>query len=258
MKNELSMALFSRLSLTEEIAAQQITALSDFSGGLMRPDRCSECEPVKTPFDSADIREPVRWLAKPHGEFFYRSGRPAHSAGAIWNLTRSATARYPSPLFTNYWTGRFDGKWAVRVGTEKVEDFVSEMFRVTCSDFGFLTSEADLNAKNKDATAYSYQGLNLDAGIPGLYWVNLFSDELAEWVGVSCFPKELAASKKLSNRGLSIKFCDSPEQCRDYSVLQKQRAAVEWLGADKFFDIRFPKRKLKTPDWNCIPLGKPA
>src|SRR5216683_1861715 len=121
MKNELSMRLFSRRSLTESAARKQIAALSDFGDGLMRPDKCGEVEPIRIPFDPADISMPIRWLAQPHGEFFYRKGRPAYVTGAMWNLTHSPGARFPSPLFTNYWTGEFDGKWANRVGLEKIE-----------------------------------------------------------------------------------------------------------------------------------------
>jgi len=256
MKNELVMVLFSRKLLNAEVSARQITALSDFDGGLMRPDKCGEFEPIRTPFDANDISEPVEWLAKPHGEFFYKGGRPIHFSGQMWNSTLPPTARFPGRLFSNYWTGQFDGKWAVQVGIEKIEAFVSEMFRITGSDFAFLTTGADRKAKNSDATSYSYKGLELDCGIPGLYWINLFSDGFAEWLGVTCFPKELAASKKLEGGGVSLKFCDSPDQCRDYAILQRQRAAIEWLGSDKFFDIRFPNRELKGPDWSTIPFPK--
>jgi hypothetical protein len=120
MKNELAMKLFSRRFLTESVAREQIIALSNFGGGLMRPDKCNEVEPIRTPFDPADISRPVSWLAKPHGEFFYKKGRPTHVSGEMWNRTRPATARFPSPLFSNYWTGRFDVKWANQVGIEKV------------------------------------------------------------------------------------------------------------------------------------------
>src|SRR6478672_10587222 len=112
MKKELEMNLRSRRSLTESVAKKQINSLSDFADGLMRPDKCGEFEPIRTPFDPADISKPVRWLAKPHGEFFYCKGRPAHISGEMWNLTHSPGARFPSPLFTNYWTGQFDGCWA--------------------------------------------------------------------------------------------------------------------------------------------------
>src|SRR5579864_826788 len=256
MKNELAMSLFSRRSLTESVAREQITALSDFGGGLMCPDKCSEHEPIRTPFDPVDISGPIQWLAKPHGRFFYRKGRPAHVTGEMWNLTHSPTARFPSPLFTNYWTGQFDGKWAHRVGIEKVEDFLAEVFRVTASDFSLLTTEVDLKAKNRPANSYSYAGVDLATGVPGLYWINFFSDGYANWLGLREFPREVAVLKKLAGGGVSLKFCESPDDCRSLEVLQKQRAAIDWLGPQRFFDIRFPDRKLDVPDWDHVPTVK--
>jgi hypothetical protein len=256
MKNELEMTLSSRRYLSESVAGEQIAALSNFGGGLMRPDKCNNFEPIRTPFNSADMDEPIRWLAQPQGNFFYKKGRPVHLSGEMWNRTLPPTSRFASPLFSNYWTGRFDGKWAVQIGIEKVEDFVSEMFRVTSSDFALLTTGVDWKAKNQGPMSFSYKGSDLGSGIPGLYWINFFSDALAEWLGLADFPKELAASKRLSGGGVALKFCESPDHCRDIDVLQKQRATIEWLGAEKFFDIRFPDRKLDTPDWGKIPLGK--
>lgn len=251
------MRLFSRRSLTESAAREQITALSNFAAGLMRPDKCSEFEPIRTPFDPNDLSVPIRWLTKPHGDFFYRKGRPVHLCGEMWNLTHSPTARFPSPVFTNYWTAQFDGNWAHRVGIEKVAGFVAEMFRVTGSDFGLLTTEVDLRAKNRPANSYSYAGMNLATGVPGLYWINFFSADYAEWLGLDDLHKELAPLKSLPSGAVSLKFCDSPEHCRDLEILQKQRAVIEWLGPEKFFDIRFPDRKAVTPDWDQLPIGNP-
>jgi hypothetical protein len=129
-----------------------------------------------------------------------------------------------------------------------------EIFRVTGSDFAFLTSAIDRNAKNQPGKNCSYKGLNLEHGVPGLYWINLFSDEYANWLGLHELPKELAVLKDLAGGGISLKFCESPEDCRSLEVLQKQRVAIEWLGPQRFFDIRFPDRKLAVPDWNHLPL----
>jgi hypothetical protein len=254
MKNELDMGLFSRRSLTDSLAREQITALSDFGGGLMWPNKCGEFDPIRTPLGPADISEPIRGLAKPGGGFFYRKGRPVHVSGGMWNYTRPPTARFPSPPFTNCWTREFDGKWANRVGIEKIENFVSQMFRLTCSDFGFLTSEIDMKAKNTIATSYSYKGLDPASGVPGLYWINFFSDEYARWLGLRDIPDELAVLKKLGGGGVSLKFCESPDECRSLEVLQKQRAAIEWLGSEKFFDNRFPDRKQDVPNWDNLSL----
>lgn len=252
MKSELEMTLSSRRPLTETVAMEQITALSEFGGGLMRPDKASEFEPIKTPFDPADLSGPVQWLAKPQGEFLYRQG--SRLSGEMWNRTLPPTSSFASPLFSNYWTGRFDGKWAVEVGVEKVEHFVSEMFGVTSSDFALLTPGVDRKAKNQGLMSYSYQGADVELGLPGLYWINLFSDDLAGWLGLSTIPKELAALKRLARGGWLLKFGESPDHCRDIDVLEKQRLAVQWLGAEKFFDIRFPDRKVDTPDWNSMPF----
>ncbi len=254
MKNELEMVLFSRRPLTESFAKQQITALSDFGDGLMRPDKCNHIEPLRHPFDPTDINKPVQWLSEPHGNFFYKKGRPAHASGQMWNRSHSLTARFPSPLFLNYWTGQFDGKWAAGVGIERVEEFVAEMFRMTCSDFALMTTEVDRNVKNRNAESLSYKGFDLDSAIPGLYWINFFSNGFARWLGINEFPKELASSKTLPCGGISLKFCDSLDLCRNLDVLQKQRATIEWLGTEKFFDIRFPDRKLNALDWNKIPM----
>ena len=254
MKNELEMVLRSRKSLTDLVARQQISALSDFCGGLMRPDKCGEVEPVRTPFDPADISKPIEWLAQPFGEFFYQKDRPIHVSGEMWNLDRGPDSRFPSPLFTNKWTGHFHGKWANQVGIEKIEAFVCEMFRVTASDFGLLTTRVDLEAKNTLPPVVSYKGLDPASGIPGLYWINLFSDQYAGWLGLNDLPGQLATQQKLAGGAVLLRFCESPNDCRSFDVLQKQRVAMEWLGPEKFFDVRLPERKAPTPDWDRIPI----
>lgn len=254
MKNELAMGLYSRRSLTDSVARRQIRALSEFEDGLIRPDKCSEFEPARMPFDPANISKPIEWLAKPGGALFYRKGRPIHVSGAMWNWTHSPEARFPSPLFTNDWTGEFDGVWVKKVGIEKIVRFISEMFYVATSDFGFLTTEIDLKAKNTITTSLSYKGLDPAKGIPGLYWLNLFSDVYARWLGLEELPKELAVREKLAGGGVKLKFCESPDDCRSLEVLQKQQAAIDWIGREKFFDIRFPDRKAVTPEWAYLPL----
>src|ERR1700744_5289458 len=102
MKNELAMSLISRQHLTEELARKQITALCEFDGGLVRPDKWSQYEPVKTSFNAGDINEPVNVLAQPQGHFFYRRGRPIVVEGGMWNLALPLDSRFTSPRFTNY------------------------------------------------------------------------------------------------------------------------------------------------------------
>jgi hypothetical protein len=112
----------------------------------------------------------------------------------------------------------------------------------------------DLNAKNRAPPIVSYKGLDPAKGVPGLYWINLFSEAYAKWLGVSELPRELAVLDQLADRGVRLKFCESPDDCRNLQVLQRQRAAIDWLGPQRFFDARFLERKQEVPDWNSIPL----
>jgi len=254
MKDELEMVLLSRKSLTDSVARQQITALSDFGDGLMRPDKCSEVDPIRTPFDPANISQPIKWLVPPGGEFFYKSGRPVHASGQMWNLDRGPDFRFRQPLFTNYWTAQFDGRWARKIGVDKIEEFVLGMFHLTGSDFGLFTTEVDLKAKNTAPPIVSFMGLDPEQGVPGLYWINLFSDEYAKWLGLRQLSRELAVLDELPGGGVKLKFCELPPECRSLEVLQKQRSAIEWLGPQRFFDHRFPDRKQEVPDWTSLPL----
>jgi hypothetical protein len=127
------------------------------------------------------------------------------------------------------------------------------MFLITGSDFGILTTEVDLIAKNRPENSFSYTGLDLESGVPGLYWINFFSDEYAAWLGLNNLPKEAAVLKSLVGGGVLLKFCESPDDCRSLEILQKQQVAIEWLGRQKFFDIRFPDRKLDVPNWDHMP-----
>jgi hypothetical protein len=256
MRRALALALFSRRPLSPATACAQITALSEFAGGLVRPDKAAEFEPIRTAFDPENLQESIAYLSKPGGAFMYRKGRPTYASGVIWNLSHPPTARFPGRLFANYWTGEFDGTWAKKIGIEKVEDFLVEMFRVSSSDLALLTTECDLQAKNRTplvsghVQSLSYKGLDLEHGIPGLYWINLFSCELATWLRLSELPKNLGSVKPLGSGAVLLKFGESPEDGRSFHVLQQQRLAIEWLGSEKFFDIRFPDRKLEAPKWD--------
>ena len=47
-----------------------------------------------------------------------------------------------------------------QVGLKTVEEFVGEMFQLTRADFALLTTEADLNAKNRPTNSFSYKGMD--------------------------------------------------------------------------------------------------
>jgi hypothetical protein len=250
MKNPISMAMFSRRALTRETAGEQLDFLSSFEGGLLCPDTCSQYEPIRTSFDPGNIVDPVSWLAKPHGSFFYKKGKPAVLRGEVWNLMHSIDAKAPSPLFCSRWTARFSGSWVQKIGEERLATFVGQLLHVTGSDFGLLTSESDFKAKNIDATGFSYKGLDLAAGVPGLYCLNFLSRELASWLRLEELPQEFASVVEWQKACVVLKFSDSLVDARNPEVLRRQSDAIVWMGRDKFFDVHHPDRELLAPKWN--------
>lgn len=278
MRNELAMRLFSRRPLTPHAAKDQIAALSNLCKGLMRPEKCSQFEPIRNPFNHSDIGEPIRWLSAPAGSFMYRKGRPTVVTGVMWNLSspdlseRDNTGKpirrlyppFPPPAFVNYWTADFDGTWANRVGIEIIASFASAAFDVSGADFGLLTTLADLNAKNYlmiqegPVQSMSYKGLDPARGVPGLYWTNFFSREFAKWLGLGGLLEDLATMKSLAGGGTLLQFGESASDCGTPETLVGQRLAIEALGPQKFFDIRFPDRNLDAPNWGrAVPPNGP-
>ncbi len=171
MLDELTLCLFSRRVLARDVAQEQLTLLSEFEGGLVRPDKWDLYEPVKRTFDGGQIALAADELSKRHGTFLFRKGRPRAIDGSAWNLTQPPSARFPAPLFSTRWFISFSGRWATRIGVDTIERFATEMFTLAQAEFGFVTTTADLKAKNTDSVHLSYQGLDLKKGLPGLYWL---------------------------------------------------------------------------------------
>jgi len=269
MKNEIVMQLFSRRVLTEQIASSQIRALSDFEDGLMRPEKCDLHEPIRMAFNADDLREPVRWLTHPSAWFMYKKGKPTNILGWIKNempgevwvsegpgKPSRLAPRRAQPIFVNNWTSYFDGTWSKKIGIEKVRKFSVEMFRASESEFGFLTTSSDLDAKNYLITeqeftkSVGYEGLDPEHGMPGLYWITIFGPRLVSWLGAEALTSGPGLAEQLESGAILLQFGESPDDCRSSKVLDEQRRTIERLGEMKFFDIRFPNRKLESPNWD--------
>jgi hypothetical protein len=266
MKNPLVMDLYSAKPWTPDFAREQIGALSNFEDGLVRPDTCDTAEPVRDRFDPADIEEPVRWLSIPGIAFVFRKGKPTRVAGEINNRLRRELwtidenrkriplkPKFPPPLFTCRWMVWFDGAWSRKVGYTKLKAFAVEMFRASHAQFGFLTTEEDHKAKNflvtrqGELTHERFVGTDPEHGIPGLYWVTLFGDELTEWLGREKLGAGPGNVEPLAGNGTLLQFGGSPETCRSPEVLAQQRHMIERIGDERFFDIKSPGRPLESP-----------
>jgi hypothetical protein len=258
MRNEIAVRLFSRKVLSAESSEEQIAALSHFDNGVFCPEVYGRHEPLRMPFDPDDVHEPVLGLSGPQGAFLCKKGRPLQVRGAIWNryypprLLRDDSGSYipsqPAPTFCTHWTFEFDLKWARKIGVKTVCTFAEQMFSVSGSDFGIVTSLEDLEAKN-----YLHKvtrcGLDPADGVPGLYWISMFSAEYARWLRVDQIPLDIANIRRFAADSAVVQFGPDVEGSRDPKTLSLQQKAIGILGRRRFFDVEAPDRKLEVPKW---------
>jgi hypothetical protein len=266
MKDPLVLRLYSDRRLTSDVARQQINALSEFENGALRPDKCDTHEPVRVPFNAADIDEPVRWLSQAGAAFMFRKGKPVRISGEISNESRRDLwttdeagnrvpwpVRTPEPLFTCRWKIYFDRSWSNKVGLATLKAFGIEMFQMSNSEYGFLTSDEDCLGKNYLVTregltvSREYVGLDPEIGVPGLYWLNMFGPRMAAWLGAGKLAVAEGTVERIAPDGVLLQFGESPDASRSPDVVARQQATIAILGEQKFFDINQPTRPLQSP-----------
>ena len=267
MKNTLKMHLYSLYGMTPESARIQIEALSNFGEGIFRPERCDTAEPLREKFDPSNISEPIRWLIQPSADFKFKRSKPRKIEGYISNrhfaqiLTRHTKRgplipkipKFPEPIFLTSWTMWLDWDYLRTLGPSTLKQFAVEMFLVSRSEYGFLTSESDHKAKNflvkqlpSGATSSQFVGTDPECGIPGLYWLNLFGPRYTAWLRpqIETVP---GVVKAIGGGGISLRFGGSPDEAEAVDVLADEKEAIRILGPEKFFDLRQPDRKPISP-----------
>jgi hypothetical protein len=267
MNKNLKMQLYSEVEITASRARRQIEALSDFEGGVFRPQKCDTSEPLKELFNPSDISEPIRWLMQPGADFKFKSSKPFKTEGFIsnrhyppmWTKERPngplipLKPKHPEPRFINSWTMWIDSAALRKLGVDLLTSFMVQMFMSSQAEYGFLTSEGDHEAKNflvkqlpSGATSSKFVGTDPEWGVPGLYWLNLFGPKYAAWLGtrIDSVP---GVVKPIEGGGISLEFGASPEEAEAEAVLMHEREAIQILGSEKFFDIRQPERQPISP-----------
>jgi hypothetical protein len=273
MKNRLLMHLSSLHEITPESARSQIQALSDLEGGTFRPITCDTAEPLREKFNPDDISEPVRWVSQAGAWFQFKRLKPYRVEGwirnhhfpKIWTTERKGgplvpvTPKFPEPLFLTTWTVWIDWRAVKGTGTEVLRNFLIDMFMISKSEYGFLTSESDQRAKNFSSVrsespvtkgdyiiTEKFLGDDPAEGIPGLYWINAFGPIYSRWLGqgLKSIPAEV---EELTGGSHLIRYCETPEDCQSDDVLFRQAASKALLGEEKFFDIAQPNRRVMSP-----------
>jgi hypothetical protein len=265
MTTTVKLEVFSRQPLDHDNAREQISALSQFEGGLLRPTRCDASEPLRELFDPEDISGPVRWLSQPGGAFFFKRTKTPKLNGYVANRKRpkiwttddagasvTATSKYAEPIFATQWVAWLDGKLLKQNGPEVVTKFLVTLFNAAKGDYGYVTAEDDQKGKNfltieTEATITTkFVGTDPEFGIPGLYWTNIFGPTITEWLGETLWsiPGKI---ERVNGDATLVQFGGSPETSQSSEVREQQLLAIARLGREKFFDLAEPDRRLVAP-----------
>lgn len=266
----LTMELYSRRLLDADFAGRQLRGLALFGDGVFRPERCDVYEPLREKFDLDDLSKPIRWLVQPGGEFKFKRNRPLRIQGYISNKLfpqmRGRAHRaaewedfkpsVPEPLFCTQWAVWIDSAAAQEKGAEFLRCFLTEMFRTSEADYGFLTTESDHKAKNflvqrdSEGTVEKFVGDDPEKGLPGLYWLNVFGRVYVDWFGRERIKQVPATLIQENPEGsVLLQFGDMPADSETPEVRRRQQAAIGILGEEAFFDITQPDRTLAIPPW---------
>ncbi len=261
------MELYSREALTPANAEAQLVALASYEHGLFRPEKCDVHEPVRERFDPGDLREPVRWLSQPGGQFTFRRDMSPSVEGYISNLRRrqirvrdsqnapwvDLAPRFPEPIFRTRWVVRLGSEVTEKPGARVLRAFLIRMFLASRSEYGFLTTDEDHLKKNfqvtleGDSTLEHNVGTDPANGVPGLYWINLFGPTYSAWLGTEKLTLSPGRHESLAGGSSVLQFGESPETCSSPEILLQQRDVRKALGEEKFSNVENAGRYVKSP-----------
>lgn len=247
--------MYSRILLNYRIGRELMLFLSTYEDGFLTPEKCDVYEPIRHKFNPHDFSEVLTWFNRLNnmGITFKRS-KPIRYELSVEDYSKTPR-NIKSEL--NY---SLDLKVTKLKSEEFVIDFFKKLFAILKADFGFLTLSKDYDLKNHlvvEEEGYikeSYVGQTLEKeGLPGLYWVNIFSKSYVEWFGKSKFDKlKCWRKEELPDGSILVQFCEKPEDSLSESTLKSQEIVKKILGNDVFFDIHKLNKHIKIPKFLTV------
>jgi hypothetical protein len=225
-----------------EKAGEFFKFLNDF-GGTFAPAYYDRQEPVKKPYTSDDLSEPIRLL----------SGQPKHNSGglllkgskheflAVVKWSRSEVVSWQFYLSDKY----FDN--AKR--RDEFTHFVTQLCQAFPILYGGGAAKEDWDAKHwlkvqRPGGGYSRRkmGLEIEECLPGVYWLTLFGKPLVKHFGRKKL-ESLPAHQVLDfgDNGLGLMLSESPSDPGLSERLQRDQEIISKLGSQYFFDMHNPQ-----------------
>jgi hypothetical protein len=138
-------------------------------------------------------------------------------------------------------------------GLDHVLGVAEQLFFVLEGTQGWIAHSEDFDAQHRRAlpNGYRYEGQRLALHLPGLYWANLLSKTIVDFIGRERVSRCPAHQKRqLGDGGYLLLTSQRPEDWAADEVAVLRRAMRACLGDDLFFDISAPNRGTRAPNYD--------
>lgn len=234
--------------LNESLLRTVLERLSTFDAGRWGPDRYNNSEPVKWPFDRQEIDKVIQlWMTGGTGIMLKRLSIPKYDldfSGERPNLVVKVQASL-------YLENKFLRDPA---GLEASLNFAKLLYELFRPAYGHAEHAKDFSAKNQltykqgVTVVQKWVGRKLDKCLPGVYWANWFGPEYVKFFGAEKFKSAPCyRNEELSDGGYLILISPSPFDYGEAETAEAERALMDHLGVDAFFDTKQHERDTRSP-----------
>ncbi|MBU0985150.1 MAG: hypothetical protein KKA42_14845, partial [candidate division Zixibacteria bacterium] len=136
--------------------------------------------------------------------------------------------------------------------------FFIDLSQISKADFGFMSMEEDAERKNHWVTLSEdgqwrrrvFKGVDIESGLPGIYFANVIGKDYVDWLGRDKFRTlPCHTQRDLDDGSIFVQTAGDLDYYLQPDGSAKDRAIIQHLGKDAFFDILQPERKARVPDF---------
>jgi hypothetical protein len=221
---------------------------------ILKPERFDRCEPAHYAFNRENLTKIFElWTPKTGGVILKR--KAPHEAFILVDFCYKESKRFETLSLG------FDEKYIKEGrGLEQILSSIIKLYKWGMPAHGYICHNEDWTRKNQ----YYTEGVNdilgrpmpqwggnqLQKGLPGIYWANLFGPIYVKFFGRERFLSVPAYYKEeLSDGGFLILTSETPFDYKEKKVQYMEKEIIEHLGKDAFFENSNPVKICNTPQF---------
>jgi hypothetical protein len=236
--------LYTRYQFDSEEKIDTVLELIEREGGPFVPDQYGIGEPVRNRY-KGNRQDVIKLLLGPNNESGTVFLKGTTDALSVITWIKQRRAKWEFYLEDTY--------LSASAHVSEFTNFITKVCREFEIEYGWAAPEEDWRAKHwrSDYDEKGHRigrtkvGADLDSGLPGIYWLTAFGSSLAKKLGNDSF-SALPVYEVLDfgDGGKAILLRESPYEPSVAERLKQDRTVAQELGAEYFFDIEHPDKRL--------------